>query len=218
MIGFKGVIFDCDGVLLDSMRIWYVVEEEFLRSIGKEPRPNILDELKPLNGFEVAEYYQAEYGVDMPAVELLNRRDVFAAEFYANEVTLKEGVVGILDTLRARGIRMCVASASHKSLIESGLGRCGILWYFEKIFSCVEECTTKNSPDIFIRAAASMGTMIKDTLVIEDALHAIVSAKKAGFPVIGVYDFSHAEEQDEIKRLSDHYLESIGGMMELLQT
>ena len=199
------------------MPIWYNVEGDYLKSIGIDPRPGLVEQLRPLTGDEVAVYFQTEYGINLSKQEIHDGRDRLAEEFYASQAPLKDGVVEVLDALSARGVKMCVATATDRRLIETAFRRCGISGYFEKIFSCVEEQTSKSSPDIYIRAAGFLGTDVEDTLVIEDSLHGIVSAKKAGFPTIAVYDFSHDDQQDEIKSLCDYYWESIGGMMEILR-
>jgi HAD superfamily hydrolase (TIGR01509 family) len=132
---------------------------------------------------------------------------------YLYKLRLKDGVIDTLEALRARGVKMCVATATDKCLVEPALQRCGALGYFERVFSCVQEETSKNSPDIFIRAASFLGTDICDTLVVEDAPHAIETARNAGFPVAGVYDKSFDNQQDEIKAMCDFYFMSLDEMV-----
>ena len=209
----KGVIFDADGTLFDSMWKWRLVETEYLEYLGLPPDPDVIDTLRVLNLEESAAYIQKECGISKSTEEISGEINAMLEEFYSREVSLKAGVIPVLETFSARGIKMCVATATERYLVESALRHTGIHGYFGKVFTCGEENTSKNRPDIFIRAAGFLGTDICETLVIEDALHAIKSAKSAGFPVVGVYDQSADAHQDEIKWLCDVYIKSLDELM-----
>jgi len=208
MKNYKGAIFDCDGVLLDSMLMWVRADAEYLVSLGLTPRPDLTDAVRPLSSIESADYLRIEYGIPKSTEQINAERNRMLEEYYFHKTTLKDGVIPVLESLTNHGVKLCVATATDKYLIKAALQRCGILKYFIRIFTCSEEKTSKSSPDIYIRAAAFLGTEICDTLVFEDALHAIKSAKKAGFPVVAVYDPSEADHQIEIKSLCDYYYES----------
>ena len=90
-----------------------------------------------------------------------------------------------------------------------GLGRLKIIDYFDRLFTCNEIGAGKDEPDIFLAAAGFMDTLPNETLVFEDALYAIKTAKAAGFKVIGVFDASSFENTDEIKQISDIYIEEL---------
>ena len=212
----RGVIFDLDGTLLDSMWMWGEVAERYLRSHGAAPRPGIREILRTLNAIEEAQYYIDEYGVNLSTDEIIADRKKMMLEFYSNEVRIKTGVMPVLEALRERGIKMCITTATERELMEPALTFNGITGFFERLFTCDEEDTSKKSPDIFICAAEYMGTDITETLVVEDALFAMETAKKAGFIVAGVYDKSSDDEQDKIKAFCDYYWKDPGGMLEIL--
>jgi len=134
-------------------------------------------------------------------------------DFISNEVELKRGVIRVLDALKERGVKMCIATATERRLVEPSIKRHNLSGYFERIFTCTEENTSKKSPDIYIRAAEFLGTDINKTLVIEDALYAMKTAKKAGFVVAGVYDKVSDDEQDEIKETCDYYWKYLDEML-----
>ena len=209
----KGVIFDADGTLLDSMWMWGRVETDYLISLGVTPRPDLNDVLRSLGGHEIASYFQTEYGVRKTAEEMNAGIYKMMGEFYTDRVMLKPGVIPLLDELRNRGVKMCIATATDRRIIEPGLARCGLPGYFSRVFTCREENTKKSSPDIFLRAADFLGTGIGATLVVEDALYAIRSAKGAGFPVAAIYDPAADDQRHEIERVCDFYFETFDDML-----
>ena len=210
---YKGVVFDVDGTLLDSMPIWENVAADYLRTRGLTPHPTLNEELAALGGHEIPSYFQAVYGLHETAETIQRGIYELLEEYYFFKAPLKKGVNAVLDTLRENGVAMTVATATDRWLIEAALKRCGIYEYFARIYTCGEEETSKSSPDIFIRAAAYMGTDIADTLVVEDALYAMKSAKRAGFPVAAVYDRSAHDKQEEIKETSDYYCISLDELL-----
>ena len=216
MSGIKGVIFDMDGVLLDSMPIYRTLDINYLKSFGLTPKPGLRDVLRLSGDIEVARHYQTEYGVRKSVAEIDAGRKRLLEEFYLYSARLKGGVIAVLEKLHVKGIKMCVATATERRLTEPALDRCGVSKYFDRILTCGEEETSKRNPDIFLRAAAFIGTEVCDTLVVEDALHAIKSAKSAGFRVAAVYDLSSDDQKDEIKALSDYYLESVDEMLNMI--
>ena len=202
---YKAAIFDLDGTLLDSMPIWESVAADYLKTRGVRPKPNLEEELITLGWHEIPKYFQTEYGLCETAEAIQCGMYELLEAFYFYKATLKTGVVTLLNTLRENGVKMCVATATDRWLVEPALKRCGILGYFARLFTCGEEETSKSRPDIFIRAAAFLGAPIPSTLVFEDALYAIKSAKSAGFPVAAVYDRSAHDKQEIIKEISDYY-------------
>jgi len=213
MLKIKGAIFDLDGTLIDSMWVWGDVAQRYLESHGATPRPGFREALRILNTREEAQYYIDEYGVELPVEEVMKGRDDMMLDFISNEVELKKGVIHALDALKERGVKMCIATATERRLVEPSIKRHNLAGYFERIFTCTEENTSKKYPDIYIRAAKLLGTVTGETLVVEDALYAMKTAKKAGFIVAGVYDKVSDDEQDEIKTTCDYYWKNMDEML-----
>jgi len=205
MKNIKGVIFDLDGTLIDSMWIWGDVAEKYVRSHGGTPSPTFREELRVLNTREEAQYYIDKFGVNLPVEEVMAGRDNMMLEHLKTEVQLKTGVLQALEELKKRGVKMCIATATDRPLVDASIERHGLDRYMERAFTCTEENTSKSSPDIYFQAAEFLGTDIGETLVVEDALYAMETAKNAGFVVAGVYDKVSDDEQDAIKSICDYY-------------
>ena len=212
----KSAIFDMDGTIMDSMWMWMNIEMDYLLSLGLQPRDDFMNIVYASNQAEIARFYQDEYGIRKTFEEIAAGKDRLIEEFYFNRATLKDGAISVLEALKSSGIRMCLATATDRYLVEPALRRCGVYGYFERIFTCGEEETNKSMPDIFLRAAAFLGTEVEETLVVEDALYAIRSAKRAGFPVAAVYDATADRHQEAIKQLCDFYLPTIDKLLDFM--
>ena len=210
----RGAIFDVDGTLLDSMFIWDTIGETYLRSIGYQPKENLNETFKNMSLRQAARYYQTEYGVTRSIDEIMDGVNAMLERYYRFEVPLKPGVAELLERLRQDGVRLCIATATDRHLVEAALDRCGVLSCFGEIFTCNEVGHGKDEPDIFEAALRSLGTRREETLVFDDALYAVRTAKEAGFPVAAVYD-NHERSQAEVRARSDLYLEDLTQLVEL---
>ncbi len=204
----RGAIFDVDGTLLDSMFIWDTIGEAYLRSIGYQPKENLNETFKNMSLHQAARYYQTEYGVTLSIDEIMDGVNAMLERYYRFEVPLKPGAAELLERLRQSGVRLCIATATDRHLVEAALDRCGVLSCFGEIFTCNEVGHGKDEPDIFEATLRFLGTRKEETLVFDDALYAVRTAKEAGFPVVAVYD-SHEKAQDQIRMLADVYLEEL---------
>ena len=203
----RGAIFDMDGTLLDSMYIWHTIGEDYLRSLGIEPRENLAAVFKTFTMEQSARYYQEHYGVTLSVQEIIAGVNKLVEDFYRYTAKLRPGVAEFLETLRRAGVRMNIATATDRYLVEAALSRNGVLGYFEHIFTCTEVGCGKERPDIYEAALRALGTKKADTWVFEDAFHAAQTAANAGFPVLGIYDPSEKDQEGLIKS-ARVYLES----------
>ena len=210
----RGAIFDVDGTLLDSMFIWDTIGEAYLRSIGYQPKENLNETFKNMSLHQAARYYQTEYGVTRSIDEIMDGVNAMLERYYRFEVPLKPGVAELLERLRQSGVKLCIATATDRHLVEAALDRCGVLSCFGEIFTCNEVGHGKDEPDIFEASLRFLGTRREETLVFDDALYAVRTAKEAGFPVAAVYD-SHERSQAEVRARSDLYLEDLTQLVEL---
>ena len=201
----KCAIFDFDGTLFDSMFIWESVGEIYLRSLGKEPKPSLREDVRALSLYQSACYFRKEYDLPLSEEQIMSGINKTIEHFYINEVMPKPYVTEFLDEMKQKGIPMCIATASDRYQIEAALSRCGMSHYFEAIFTCSEVGYGKDEPVIFRKAMEYFGSDRGSSIIFEDALHAIKTAKNDGFMVVSVFDNSE-KRQDEIRAISDCYI------------
>lgn len=203
----KGAIFDLDGTILDSMFIWDTIGEDYLRSLGIEPKENLKETFKTFTLEQAAEYYRKNYQVTLSVNEIVDGVNKMVIQFYAETVKLKPGFEVFLEKLKAKGVKMCIATVTDKPLVETALNRLGVRNYFSEIFTCASVGHSKEDPHIYREAKKHLNTEKGETVVFEDALHALKTAKADGFVTVGVFD-PHEERQAELKMMADCYIES----------
>ena len=202
----EGAIFDLEGTLLDSMSIWDTIGNDYLRALGIEANENLAETFKTFTLEQSAEYYRAHYGIALSVCEIINGINAMIEDFYRNTAPLKKGVAEFLDRLSRKNIKMCIATVTDKQLAEAALNRLNIRSYFTDVFTTAEAGCGKSSPQIYRMALSRLGTEKQETFVFEDTYHALLTAKKDGFPVVAVYD-AHETQQTEIRKIANHYID-----------
>lgn len=201
----KGAIFDLDGTILDSMFIWDTIGEDYLRSIGYEPKEKLNETFKNLSLRQAACYYKSEYGVTLTVDEIVDGVNKMIEKYYTCEVKLKSGVKELLEKFEDNRVKMCIATATDIHLVKAALKRLDIDGYFSEIFTCSSVGYGKDEPVIYRKALEFLGTDKSKTIVFEDAAYAVKTAKKDGFVTAAVSDI-YEKNQKEIKNLADFYI------------
>lgn len=190
MSGFShiGVIFDCDGTLIDSMAAWRALEEDLAARAGREFTREDADALTVRTIPECGEYVHEKFGLGDSPADVVRMIDEFMLAFYSTRAELRPGVRAFVEGLAARGVHMTVASSTPKPLLEAGLAHVGLREFLEAIVSvdCVGK--SKREPAVYDHARSVMGTDLRFTWGFEDALYAVQTLRRAGYPVVGVYD------------------------------
>lgn len=202
----QGAIFDIDGTLLDSMSMWDHAGEWYLAGRGIAAEPGLGRILLPMSMEQAAEFMRERYRLPQTVSEIVCGVEESVSRFYREEVLPKKGAEEFLVRMRRQGFRMTAATSSSRKEVEAALSRCGLLPFFEQIFTCTEIGAGKDRPDIYEKALSCMETDRRRTWVFEDALHAAATAKKAGFLVAAVYDEASGADQEALKAISDCYI------------
>ena len=217
----KAAIFDMDGTLIDSLKIWGVIWEKlgskYLGDSDFVPNEEDDKKVRTLTLKEAMALIHRNYGLGSDGEEVWRDADRIIADFYMNEVQLKPGVRAFLDHCRCECVKMCIASATAPELLELALKHCGIEHYFSKIFSCGTIGKGKEHPDIFLMAADYLGEEIAETWVFEDSLVALETAVRIGMPTVGIYDrFNFGQER--IQEIVTEYIGDGETLVKLTET
>ena len=198
-------IFDMDGTLVDSMWGWNEIYITFLVAHGatNEAAKEIVAHTAHFTTYESAELFREYLSLDTPAADIAAGLDARMKELYQNVILEKPGVRAYLERLRNEGVRMCVVSSTPEPLIRICLERLGLMPFFSFILSCETIGKGKEEPDAYFAAATRLGAAPSDTAVYEDSLTALMTAKRAGFYAVAVYDESSADQWTETSRNAD---------------
>ena len=202
-MNIKAMIFDMDGVIMDSMHMWRHLASDYLRSQGCTPDPNINRQLQAMSIGEGAKTIKEGYGIDKSPETIADEIVNSITDFYLYEVGLREGSKEGLKALKEAGIKMCVATSTNAHLAEAALERCGVMGHFEFLLSTADVGGGKDRPDIFLECARRMREAPEDTMIIEDSPVAIRTARDADFKTCAVLEENQKELFDELFRDAD---------------
>ena len=204
---FEGAIFDLDGTLVDSMGVWHRIDEEFLNRRGIRMDDTYTRAVKTMQYKDAAAYTIRRYGLQESEEAIMREWDDMALEEYRYHIRCKPGAAEYLRFLKHRGIRIALATVSHRGLSEAVLKGNGIYEYFDALTDVSQVARGKEEPDLYLYAARQIQVRPQQCVVFEDVLTGIRSAARAGFLTCGVKDHSSREEESEIRRLANCFIE-----------
>ncbi len=213
----KGVIFDLDGTLLDSMWYWDRFGEEFLAERGKTPRPDFRDKYYVYSTDATAEMIIEDYGLSETPEEIIQGMMDTAARFYRDRVEPKPHAMELMERFKRAGVKMAVATATEHVLVDIAVKRFGLDRYVCGIVNCTDVGASKTEPDIYYKALGFIGTEIEETAVFEDAMIAARTAKDAGFYTVGVYDGTAAQNERTMRSFCDEYVYDFSELSDLFR-
>ena len=180
---FDLVVFDCDGVLVDSERLSIRLDAELLRDLGWELTDDeIVERWVGRTEAAMKAEIEAQLGRDIsPEWDAFSVRYVQA---FADELEPVDGIAEAVDAIQAAGYATCVASSGGIDKIRRNLAKTGLLERFDgRLFSADDVEHGKPAPDLFVHAAEVMGVAPGRTAVIEDSAHGVAAGVAAGMTV-----------------------------------
>lgn len=201
----KGLIFDLDGTLLDSMPAWNQLLDNMLLTKGITPPADLLDRTKTLGLENATNMVLQEFGLDDDPAEVYQMFQNEMAHQYCNVIPLKPGVQEFLERVKD-SIPMAIATATSRTLVEKVLERHTLTDYFQSITTVAEAGIGKHDPKVFLMAAEKLNLSASECTVFEDSLAAIRSANQAGFATVAIYEASNLHEQDALKAEANLYI------------
>ena len=208
----RHIIFDLDGTLLDSMWVWEMVDDEFLRQQGHISDLALRRQLKVLSIHQSARFLQEHFQLQMAHHEIVDSMREIVQEKYQRLVTFKPDALDYLQQLARQGVQMCLATATERCNAQGVLEKYQVLSLFAFLYTGDEITTGKNDPEVFRLCCQRLGADPHQVTVFEDSLHAVIAAKEAGCRVIGVADPSSAQDAPQIMAAADKYITDFNQM------
>lgn len=191
----EAVLFDMDGVLVDSERYWVDAEREEILPAAVAGETPAVGEITGLNYRDIYEYVAENYETTMDRAAFLALYDETAREIYGERVSLLSGLPALLEDLAAAGVRTAVVSSSPQDWIARVTERFDLEDAFDAVVSAEDlDGPGKPSPRIYEHAADLVGAAPADCLAVEDSEHGVASAVAAGATVVGY----HSDADDEL--------------------
>lgn len=195
----KGAIFDHDGLMFDTEKIWQKNWNLVANEMGMTLPEEFKKEICGSNGQHTLDVIQKYYHVE-DGKEIRDRViESVARDEIENQIEMKEGLLDILEMFQKHGVKMAVASSSPREMILMNLKRSQLEKYFEVVVSGKDVKHGKPAPDIFLLAAEKLGIDPRECYVFEDAYNGVQAGVSAGAKTIMVPDL--VQPNDEIRNV-----------------
>lgn len=211
----KGVIFDMDGLMFDTERIYGIYWREVSRELGYPMDDELVACMcGATRDFQIRKFVE-RFGEDVPADDIIEGcHERTRAHVAANPIPLKAGLIELLTALRERGIPAVIATGTARAWADDKLARSGVAEFFDAMVCGDEVAACKPDPEIFLKAAELIGVPPQDCVVLEDSFNGILAAHAAGAQPIMIPDTT--QPTDEIRVLCAHVLTRLDEVIELL--
>jgi HAD superfamily hydrolase (TIGR01509 family) len=181
----EAVVFDLDGLLLDSEQVWDEVREQLVKERGGRWHERAQTEMMGMSSVEWSRYMHDELGLSEPPDEISGEVVRRLEERYQRELPLIDGAREAVERLAARW-PLGLASSSHRELIDLVLALSGLTEFFRVTVSSEEVPRGKPAPDVYLEAARGLGVPPERCAAVEDSRNGIRSARAAGMKVIAI--------------------------------
>ena len=214
----KAIIFDMDGLMIDSERVTFECYQEILKGMNLTMDEEFYKTLlgKPLKG--IYQRFYDVYGNDFPIEDVIKDVHALMAKRFETEgVPIKTGLKSLLEYLKENNYKTIVATSSNRDRVDTILSQAQITDYFDDSI-CGDEVTKgKPNPEVFLKSCQKLGVNVDEAIVLEDSEAGIQASYDAGIKVICIPDMKYPEKQYEektfkiLKDLNDatEYLKSL---------
>ncbi|GIW47228.1 MAG: phosphatase [Deltaproteobacteria bacterium] len=184
----KAVIFDMDGVMIDSEPIWEKTERILLKRRGINYEATYREKIVGLNQRDSALLLKETFGLPESIEELIEERISILLDLYKKELKPIPGLIYLLEQLKEKGFLIALASSSPLRVINFVLDKLSLKDFFSTVVSGEMVERGKPYPDIYLYAADKLKVMPKECVVIEDSINGVRAAKSAGMRCIAIPD------------------------------
>lgn len=212
----KAIIFDMDGLMIDSERVTFECYQERLKDMNLTMDEEFYKTLlgKPIKG--IYQRFYDVYGNDFPIENVIQDVHQLMAERFETEgVPVKKGLVKLLHYLKDNNYKTIVATSSNRDRVDKILAQAKITEFFDDSI-CGDEVTKgKPNPEVFLKSCQKLGVNVDEAIVLEDSEAGIQASYDANIKVICIPDMKYPEKQYEEKTFK--ILKDLNGVIEYLK-
>lgn len=182
----EAVLFDMDGVIIDSEPLWSKAEQELLARRNIPYSPQLKAVMMGLDSSEAVGFLIQHYDLKESLSDVVEERNQLIAGLFRQFLRPMPHALQLVRSVHAAEIKTGLASSSPQELVDLALGRLNITGLFDFILSGDQVTRGKPAPDIYLTAARELGVSHENCLVIEDAPHGVAAAKAAGMCCLAI--------------------------------
>ncbi len=199
MAGVKALIFDMDGLMIDSERLYFDVERQIARGYGKEVKDETLWRMMGRRPIESLTIFIRELGLSLNPAEAVKLRNDLMREKMKHDLQPMPGLFQIIDSFHGR-LKLAVSTGAQQEFLDIAVDKLGIRDKFDVLQASDDIHSGKPDPEIFIKTCEKLDISPRKAIVLEDSENGVIAGKRAGCTVIAVpseytrgQDFSRAD-------------------------
>jgi|LFRM01.1.fsa_nt_gb HAD superfamily hydrolase (TIGR01509 family) len=215
MTGIKGIIFDFDGTLVDSLGMWKDLDSIYLMEKGFPAPEDLRRAIEGLSFNETASYFKKRFSLKESVEKIVDDWHEHIETVYPF-LPFKEGAQNFVRRLEEKGYKLALATSNSRRLVSMVLEEQNFENVFPIIVTSDDVGRGKPCPDVFLETAKRMELSPANCLVFEDTYNGVLGAKRAGMKTLAIFDFHNKERWEDILEIADYtaeHYEDIEGMI-----
>ena len=178
----EAVIFDMDGVLIDSEPIHVGIEKLLFNKLGIDVSETVHRSYMGASNEFMYSDLRSRFNLSESVTELIESDELFRSDYFhrLDTIPANDGLISLLGQIKTAGLKLAVATSSSPEIANLLLNKCGIAPFFDAIVTTSEAGKSKPSPDVYLLAAKKIGVSPEDCIVFEDSPNGLLAAKSAG--------------------------------------